>query len=157
MALRHSWRNFRRMQHTTLAVAMLIYAFSVLRAWQVPMVGHALKLARTALFPAAFLLVSLAAVLGVPMLRAALLRHLWASYRSGFGQSVISVLAGVGVMLVLAGFILWQVHQANQGGRYPGGAFSGYAAGIGLLIAQAILVRRMEADPKLRLWIDDQG
>jgi hypothetical protein len=157
MALRPSWRNFRRMQHTTLAVAALIYAFSVLRAWQVPMVDQALKLARTALFPAGFMVASLAAVLGVPMLRAALWRHLWLSYRSGFGQSVISVLAGVGVMIVLAGFILWQVHQASQGGRYPGGSFSGYAAGIGLLIAQAILVRRMEDDPDLRRWIEDQG
>lgn len=155
MALRLSWRNFRRMQHTTLAVAILIYAFSVLRAWQIPVADQMLKLARTAIFPAAFLVLSLAAVLGVPALRLALSRHLWASYRSGFGQSVISVLGGVAVMIVLAGFILWQVHTANQGGRYPGGAFSGYAAGIGLLIAQAILVRRMEDDPDLRRWIED--
>jgi hypothetical protein len=45
---------------------------------------------------------------------------------------------------VVAGFMVWQVHAAARGGRYPGGVFSGYGAGIGLLLAQAILVRRLE-------------
>jgi hypothetical protein len=93
-------------------------------------------------------------VLGARPVRNALIRHLWTSYRTGFGQSVISVLAGVGVLIALAGFIFWQIHDATRGGRYPGGAFSGYAAGIGLLIAQAVLLRRIERDPELRWRIE---
>jgi hypothetical protein len=114
-----------------------------------------LKLARTALLPGAFLIVSALGVLFVPVLRDAIVRHLWTSYRTGFGQSVISVLVGVGVLIALAGFILWQIHVAANGGRYPGGAFSGYGAGIGLLIAQAVLVRRIEHDPGLRRWLEE--
>jgi hypothetical protein len=155
MALAHSWRVFRRMQHTILAVAALTYGGAALEAWRVPGAGETLKLARTALFPSAFLIVSALGVLFVPVIRGAIVRHLWTSYRTGFGQSVISVLAGVGVLIVLAGFILWQIHVAAHGGRYPGGAFSGYGAGIGLLIAQAVLVRRIEHDPQLRQWIEE--
>ena len=154
MALIHSWRVFRRMQNTVLAVAALTYAGAAVEAWRVPGAAETLKLARTVIFPGAFLALSVAGVLFVPMLRAAVVRHLWTSYRTGFGQSVISVLAGVGVLIALAGFILWQIHVAAHGGRYPGGAFSGYGAGIGLLIAQAVLVRRIEKDPQLRKWIE---
>jgi len=151
-----SWRLFRRMQHTLLAVATLTYVAVVLEAWSVPTVGEALKLARTTLVPAAFLVLSIVAILGVPALSRALTRHLWTSYCTGFGQSVISVLAGVGVLIALAGTIFWQVHSVAHGGRYPAGAFSGYAAGIGLLIAQAVLVRRIERDPNLRRMIEAQ-
>ncbi|HEY2179793.1 MAG TPA: hypothetical protein VGH15_14570 [Caulobacteraceae bacterium] len=157
MALNYSWRMFRRMQHTILAVAALTYAGATLEAWRLPGAGEMLKIARTAIFPGAFLALSFVAVLFVPLLRNAVVRHLWTSYRTGFGQSVISVLAGVGVLIALAGFILWQIHVAAHGGRYPGGAFSGYAAGIGLLIAQAVLVRRIEHDPSLRRWIEEEG
>ncbi len=122
-----------------------------------PSAGEALKLARTAIFPGMFLVASVTIVLGVPGLRHALLRHLWTSYRTGFGQSVISVLSGVGVLIGLAGFIFWQIHDATHGGRYPGGAFSGYGAGIGLLIAQAVLLRRIEHDPELRRRIEDEA
>ncbi len=155
MALASSWRLFKRMQHTLLAVAALTYLGAALEAWRLPSAGETLKLARTAVFPGMFLVTSVTLVLGVPGLRHALLRHLWTSYRTGFGQSVISVLAGVGVLFALAGFIFWQIHDAAHGGRYPGGAFSGYGAGIGLLIAQAVLLRRIEADPELRRRIEE--
>ena len=155
MALVHSWRVFRRMQHTILAVASLTYSGAALEAWRVPGADETLKLARTAVFPGAFLIVSVFGVLFVPVIRNAIVRHLWTSYRTGFGQSVISVLVGVGVLIALAGFILWQIHIAAHGGRYPGGAFSGYGAGIGLLIAQAVLVRRIEHDPGLRRWLEE--
>lgn len=146
---------FRRMQDTVLAVASLAYAGAVVRAWSVPPVDSALKLQRTAVFPGVFLALTLLCALGAPVLRRALTRHLWISYRTGFGQSVISVLGGVSVLIAAAGFILWQIHQAAHGNRYPGGAFSGYAAGIGLLAAQSILVRRIEADPVLRPRIEE--
>lgn len=156
MAFNDSWRLFKRMQHTLLATAGLTYLGAALEAWRVPAVATTLKLARTAIFPGMFLLAAVAVVLGARPVRNALIRHLWTSYRTGFGQSVISVLAGVGVLIALAGFIFWQIHDARSGGRYPGGAFSGYAAGIGLLIAQAILLRRIEADPELRWRIEDR-
>jgi hypothetical protein len=143
------------MQDSILAVAGLVYSGAVIQAWRVlPGSGH-LKLERTALFPGAFLALSLAASLLAPPLRAALMRHLWISYRTGFGQSVISVLGGIGVLLGMAVFVFWQIHDGAHGGRYPGGAFSGYAAGIGLLVAESILVRRIESDPILRTRIED--
>ena len=157
MVFTPSWRLFRRMQHTLLAVAALTYLGAALEAWRVPSADEALKLARTAIFPGMFLVTSVTLVLGVPGLRHALLRHLWTSYRTGFGQSVISVLSGVGVLVGLAGFIFWQIHDATHGGRYPGGAFSGYGAGIGLLIAQTVLLRRIEHDPELRRRIEDEA
>ncbi|HEY7901568.1 MAG TPA: hypothetical protein VIC25_10325 [Caulobacteraceae bacterium] len=151
-----SWRLFRRMQYTLLAVAALTYLGAALEAWTVPSASQTLKLARTALFPGCFLVLSLAAVLSVPTLSRALTRHLWTSYRTGFGQSVISVLAGVGVLLALAGLIFWQIAGVAHGGRYPAGAFSGYAAGIGMLIAQALLLRRIETDPGLGPQIEER-
>ncbi|HEY1880719.1 MAG TPA: hypothetical protein VGG68_12380 [Caulobacteraceae bacterium] len=149
-----SWRLFKRMQHTLVAVAALSYLLAALEGWTVPSVGEPLKLLRTTIFPAGFLVVSVAAVLGVPAFSQLLTKHLWTSYRTGFGQSVISVLVGVGVLIGLSGFIFWQIHGVSHGGRYPAGAFSGYAAGIGLLIAQAVLLRRIEADPELRRHIE---
>ena len=142
------------MQDSIVAVAVLVYASAVLWAWHVLPGGGGLKLQRTAIFPGAFLALSFAGALLVPVLRSALLKHLWISYRSGFGQSVISVLGGAGVLIAVAGFIFWQIHDGAHGGRYPGGAFSGYAAGIGLLFAQAILVRRIERDPAFRPRIE---
>ena len=95
------------MQHTLLAVAALTYLAATLQAWSVPQVTGTLKLLRTTVFPAAFMVLSIAAVLGVRPLSRALTQHLWTSYRTGFGQSVISVLVGVGVLIALAGFIFW--------------------------------------------------
>jgi hypothetical protein len=155
MTYARSWRQFRRMQHTLVAVAALTYAIVTLEAWRTPGVGEALKLARTTIFPAVALVMSLAAILLTPGLSRLLIRHLWTSYRTGFGQNVISVLVGVGVLLGLAGVALWQLQGAAHGGRFPAGAFSGYAAGIGLLIAQAVLVRRIEADPELGRLIEE--
>lgn len=143
------------MQDTILTVAGLVYAFAVIQAWRLLPGGGRLKFERTVLLPGIFLALSLAAALLAPILRQALTRHLWISYRTGFGQSVISVLGGVGVLLALAGFVFWQINDAAHGGRYPGGAFSGYAAGIGLLVAQSILVRRIEGDPILRRQIEE--
>lgn len=143
------------MQDTILVVAGLVYSFAVIQAWRLLPGGGRLKFERTALLPGLFLALSLLAALMIPILRQALTRHLWISYRTGFGQSVISVLGGVGVLLALAGFVFWQIHDAAHGGLYPGGSFSGYAAGIGLLVAQSILVRRIEDDPVLRRQIEE--
>jgi hypothetical protein len=113
-------------------------------------VTETLKLLRTTVFPGAFLVASVGLVLFVPALSRLLTKHLWTSYRTGFGQSVISVIVGLGLMVVLAGLIVWQVHRLGHGGTSPGGAFAGFGAGLGLLIAQVVLVRALEADPVVR-------
>jgi hypothetical protein len=155
MAFNPSWRNFRRMQGSLLAAASLIYAGAVVHAWRVLPGDDALKLRRTLIFPAAFFVLTLVIALAAPPVRRLLTRHTWISFRTGFGQSAISVLAAVFVLITLAGFIYWQMYGAAHGGRYPGGVFSGYASGIGLLLAQVILVRGMERDPALKSQIQE--
>jgi hypothetical protein len=150
------WRMFRRMQDSAVAAAGLIYAGAVVHAWRVLPGEAALKAQRTLLFPAIAFALSLAGILLVPLLRSALSKHVWISFRTGFGQSVISVLVGVGVLIVMAGFIYWNTWSAARGtAPYPAGVFSGYAAGIGLLLAQALIVRRLERDPVFRTQIEE--
>jgi len=149
-----SWRNFRRMQMSTFAAASLIYAGAVIYAWRTLPGEEDLKLQRTIFLPTSFLLLSWLLPLLIPTVRRGLSRYVWLSYLSGFGQSVISVLTGIGVLLAMAGFIYWQVADVAHGGRYPAGVFSGYAAGIGILVAQILLVRRMERDPAVRPLIE---
>ena len=144
------------MQGACLSTAVLIYAVAVIQAWRVLPGTSTLKLQRTALFPGLFLGLTLLLALTAPPVRAYIVRHLWLSYRTGFGQTVISVLGGIGVLLVVAGFIFWTIHVGATGGKYPGSAFSGYAAGIGLLFAQTLLVRGIERDPVLRTQIEEQ-
>ncbi len=154
MAFNPSWRNFRRMQGSLLAAASLIYAGAVVHAWRVLPGDNALKLRRTLIYPAIFFLLTVVIALAAPPVRRLLTRHTWISFRTGFGQSAISVLAAVLVLITLAGFIYWQSYGAAHGGRYPGGVFSGYAAGIGLLLAQVVLVRGLERDPALKSQIE---
>jgi hypothetical protein len=151
-----SWRLFRRMQGACLSTAVLIYTAAVIQAWRVLPGSEALKLQRTALFPGLFLGLSFLLATLSPPARRYLTSHLWLSYRTGFGQTVISVLAGIGVLLAVAGFIFWSVQVGAHGGKYPGSAFSGYAAGIGLLFAQTLLVRGIERDPVLRVQIEER-
>ena len=144
------------MQHTLIVVAGLIYAVAALEAWRrVPWRGQTLELLRTAVFPSAFLLVTVALILFVPVVSRLMTAHLWTSYRTGYGQSVISVLAGVGLILLLAGVMFWRIAGAAHGGRDPAGALAAFASGLGLLIAQAVLLRRIEADPQLGRLIEE--
>lgn len=156
MGIGATWRLFRRMQDSLAAVAALAFAACAIHAWGVLPGDAALRLQRIVALPAFCLALSLFAPLAAPPLRRALMGHLWTSYRSGFGQSVASVLGGIAVLLGFGGLIVWQTHRAAlSGGRFPGGSFSGYAAGVGLLIAQAVLVRRLEADPDVRRQIEE--
>ena len=81
--------------------------------------------------------------------------HLWIAFRTGFGQSVISVLAVVLILASAAAFIFFDTFRAARAGHgFPESAFAAYAAGIGILLAQALLVRRLERDPVLRPQIE---
>ncbi len=147
--MKASWRIFRRMQDSVLAVGLLVDAGSIVDAWRVLPGDAAFKARLTLLFPVTYLIAVLAGSLALPAARKALKRHLWLSYRTGFGQSVVSVISGLGLLVAVAGLIVWQVHHLAAGGTSPGGAFSGYGAGLGLLLAQVILVRTLERDPDM--------
>jgi len=155
MAFIRAWRDFRRMQDVAVCAASLIYAGAVANAFAELPGDKALIVQRTLVWPAMFLVLSLAIPLLVPALRRLLSRYVWLSYQAGFGQTPVSVLTGVGLLSGAALFIYVQVHQASHGGRYPAGVFSGYAAGIGILAAQAVLVRVLQRDPEVRRVIGE--
>lgn len=133
------WSRFRRMQ-TSLAVAgALALAACALDALRV---SHAPSLARTAVVSVGILAVTVASALLIPPLRRRLRGHLMTSYRSGFGQGLVSVSVGLTVILGAAAFLLWRIHTEAD----PGAAFAAFAAGLGLLIAQVVLVSGPEED-----------
>ena len=143
-----AWRVFRQMQTSVLVVGVLLYAAATLDAWQVLPLGGDQKLRLTVLVPGALMGITLATALAIPAARRAIRKHLWLSFSTGFGQTLVSVLVGLGMIVVVAGLVVWQVHHVASGGTYPGGAFSGFGAGLGVLLAQAILVRGLETRPK---------
>ena len=156
MTFIRAWRDFRRMQDVAVGAAALIYAGAVVNAFQVLPGGADLIAQRTLIWPGMFLFVSLAVPLVVPALKRLLARYVWLSFQAGFGQTPLSVLTGVGLLAAAALFIYWQVWAVGQGGRYPAGVFSGYAAGIGILAAQAVLVRALETVPEVRKQIEER-
>ena len=155
MTFIRAWRDFRRMQDVAVGAAALIYAGAVVNAFQVLPGGADLIAQRTLIWPGMFLFVSLAVPLVVPALKRLLARYVWLSFQAGFGQTPLSVLTGLVLLAAAALFIYWQVWAVGQGGRYPAGVFSGYAAGIGILAAQAVLVRALETVPEVRAQIEE--
>lgn len=153
MTFVRSWINFRRMQDIALVAASLIYAGAVIHAYQALPGDTYLITQRTIVWPLMFAVGSAVIPLSIPVLRRYLARYVWLSYQAGFGQTVFSVLTGLGLLGLAAFFIYWQVATAAGGGRYPAGVFSGYAAGIGILLAQAVLVRALEQLPEIRKFI----
>lgn len=143
------------MQDVAVGAASLIYAGAVVNAFQVLPGGDALIAQRTLAWPSVFLFACLSLPLLVPFLKRMLARYVWLSFQAGFGQSPVSVITGVGLLAGAALFIYWQVGAVAYGGRYPAGVFSGYAAGIGILAAQAILVRVLELQPPIRKLIEE--
>jgi hypothetical protein len=154
MGVSPSWRMFRRMQYTAFLVGALIYAAGAVHAWRVLPGAPRLKLESMALWPALYFATTLAIPLLAPPVRRVLRAHIWISFRTGFGQSVVSVLAVVLVLATAAAFIYADTARAAHGGHFPQSAFSAYAAGLGVLLAQALLVRRIERDPTLRPRIE---
>jgi hypothetical protein len=154
MGVSPSWRMFRRMQYTAFAAGALIYAAGAVHAWRVLPGAPKLKLEDMALWPAVYFAITLAIPLLAPPVRHMLKTHIWISFRTGFGQSVVSVLAVVLVLATAAAFIYTDTAHAAHGGHFPQSAFSAYAAGLGVLLAQALMVRRIERDPMLRTQIE---
>ncbi|MET0294575.1 MAG: hypothetical protein ABW042_06110 [Phenylobacterium sp.] len=152
MEFTRAWRNFKRMQDLSVVAACLIYAGAVLHAFRT-LSPHDLVAKGTLLWPAPFLLLSLALPLVLPPLRRALTGYVWMSFKAGAGQTPASVLIGVGMLLGAAGFVYWQVRNGEAEQRFAG-VFAAYAAGIGILAAQAALVRALERRPDVRAVIE---
>lgn len=150
MAFTRAWKNFKRMQDLTVAAAGLIYAGAVVHAIGRLPGGTATVVRWTLLWPAVFLMASLVVPLVVPPLKRWLARYVWMSFQAGFGQTPGSIVIGIGLLLGAALFIYAQVAKVAASGEYRANVFSAYAAGIGILAAQAILVRALERLPDVQ-------
>jgi hypothetical protein len=142
------------MQDSAFLVGALIYVGAAVYAWSVLPGAAAFKLQRMVLFPGLYFLATLLIPLAAPPVRRMLRMHLWIAFRTGFGQSVISVLAVVLILASAAAFIVYDTLHAALNGHFPESAFAAYAAGVGILLAQALMVRRLERDPAFRQSIE---
>jgi hypothetical protein len=143
------------MQDSAFLVGALIYTAAAVYAWSVLPGATVFKLQRMVLFPGLYFLATLLIPLVAPPIRRVLRMHLWIAFRTGFGQSVVSVLVVVLILASAAAFIIYDTFHAALSGRFPESAFAAYAAGVGILLAQALLVRRLERDPTLRPSIEN--
>jgi hypothetical protein len=153
MAYTPAWRNFKRMQDMTVAAASLIYAAAALDAVGRLPGGPAMAMQWVAMWPAAYLLASFAVPLAIPPVKRWLARWVWMSFQAGFGQTAASVVTGVSLLLGAGLFAWWQVGVAAARGQVGANVFSAFAAGIGILAAQAVLVRALERLPDVRAKI----
>ena len=151
-----AWRNFKRMQDFTVAVASLIYAGAAVHAVGRLPGGVTLVLRWVLLWPALFLVAALTAPLIILPLRRWLTKYVWMSFQAGFGQTPGSIVTGLVLLLGAAGFIYWQIASVAATGTYRANVFSAYAAGIGILAAQAVLVRSLERVPDVRALIEER-
>ena len=156
MASAHTaaWRNFKRVQDGACLVAGLIYAEAAVHAWRVLPGAAQTKLVFFVAAPMIFLALTVLAAIAVGGVRRQLRRYVWMSFNAGYGQTAGSIVSGLGLLAFAAGFIYWQIAGVAHGGRYPAGVFSGYAAGIGILLVQAMLARSLERDPEIRAKIE---
>lgn len=149
-----AWRNFKRMQVSACLFGFLIFALTVVRAWDVLPGEPRLKLFIFLIAPTGFFALTLAAVFTAGPLRRLLKRYVWMTFAAGFGQTPWSVVGGLGVLALCAGVIFFQISDHATGGRYPIEVFSAYAAGIALLVAQTLLCRALEREPDVRPLIE---
>lgn len=153
MTFTTAWRNFKRMQDLTVAASGLIYAAAAIRAIDRAGGEMGAILVWVMGFPAAYLAVSLALPLKIPPVKRWLSRYVWMSYQAGYGQTVASTVVGVVLLLAAGGFVYWQAAVAAEAGRIEANIFAAYASGIGILAAQAVLVRTLERVPEVRALI----
>jgi hypothetical protein len=152
-----AWRAFKLTEDCACAFASLIYVAAVLQAWRVLPGDAAAKLTWTVAAPLMFLVLSFGLPLLIGRARAWLTSYVWMSFKSGFGQTPVSVLSGLGLLALAAVFVYLQVAGAAHGKVFPVGVFAAYAAGIGILFAQALLVRALERLPEVRAVIEERG
>lgn len=151
-----AWRNFKRTQDLTVATAGLIYAGAVVHAFDRLPGGSELIAQRTLIWPAVFLSLSFTLPLLIGAVRRPLARYVWMSFQAGFGQTPASIITGVALLMGAALFIYWQIAAVAETGTYRANVFSAYAAGIGILAAQAVLVRALERQPDVRAMIEER-
>lgn len=156
MAFTRAWRNFKRMQDLTVTAACLIYGAAVVHALAVLPGGAEAVLRWTLFWPAFWLAGSFLVPMLVPPLKRGLARYVWMSFQAGFGQTASSILIGITLLLSAGAFIYWQVGHAATGGQVGANVFSAFAAGIGILAAQALLVRALEQLPDVRKRIEEK-
>lgn len=150
-----AWRNFKRMQLSACLFGGLIFALTVVRAFDALPGATELKLFVFLLAPLGFFSITLAVTLFAGPLRRPLKRYVWLTFTAGFGQTPWSVVGVLGVLSLAAAAIFYQISDYGEGGgRYPAGIFSAYAAGVGLMAAQTVLCRALERDPDVRLVIE---
>jgi len=152
-----AWRAFKRTEDCACAFASLVYAGAVLHAWRVLPGAASAKLLWILAAPSIFLGLSFLLPILIGPVRRLLVRYVWMSFKAGFGQSPVSILSGLGVLAFAAVFVYLQISSVRHGGNYPAGVFAGYAAGIGVLFAQALLVRVLERHPEVKPVIEQPG
>lgn len=157
MAFSRAWANFKRMEDITAAAGVLIYAAVVVRGFHDLPGGADVVTQWLVLWPLFFLFLTTALSVLVPPVRRGLSSYVWMSFRAGFGQTPGSVVIGVALLLGAALLIHREMVEIETTGRYATSVFSAYAAGVGLLIAQAALVRGLERRPEIRAEIEDKG
>jgi hypothetical protein len=157
MGFTPAWRNFKRMQDLTVIASSLIYAAAVIDALGRLPGGPDMVLRWSLLVPAAYLGFSMGIPLLAPPIKRWLMKYVWMSFKAGFGQSPASVVVGVALLLGAGLFIHEEVGRAARAGHVGANVFSAYAAGIGILAAQAVLVRVLEQAPELRPQIEERG
>lgn len=154
MVFSPAWRRFKRTQDLTVVMGGLIYAGAVLHAFERLPLAHETIMLRTLVYPAAYLIVALGAPLAWGWLRRRLTRYVWMSFEAGFGQTLFSVVSGVLLLGGAAAFMYWKIGAAQSGDGSAAGVFSAFAAGVGILAAQAVLARTLERDPAVRAKIE---
>lgn len=152
-----AWRNFKRMQASTCAFALLVYLGAVVHALRVLPGPDSLKLTVTLAFPAFYFAAALVLPLQIRPVRRVLKHYVWVSFAKGFGQSAGSVIVPLALIGLAAAMIYHEVSGAAKGGPYPAGVFSAYGAGVGIVFAQALLVFALEREPKIRAIIEREG
>lgn len=155
MALSPDWRNFRRMQDLTLGFAAAAFVADAILAWPLIPAETGFKLSILVFFPAVYLIGVTALTLSIRPLRDWMTRFVWMSFKAGFGQTVISVLVSIGMLCAITVYTYWASLGAAEGGPSPAGAFSGFGAGIGILIVQTVLTHRLQHDPEFETEVED--
>lgn len=154
MAHTPAWRNFKRMQDLTVAAAVLIYAAGAVRAFALLGERADLVVEWILVWPAFYLSASLTGPLLVPVVRRWLAKYVWMSFQAGFGQTPVSIVTGMALLMAAGLLIYRQVADVAATGQVGANVFSAYAAGIGVLGAQAILVRLLERHPDVKPKIE---